>query len=86
MKLTLLASLCVATVVLTGCGASSHIRSEPVAPVSMAALGPVVEASASDMYFFGAGDDLGRQIFTVYVASLNSDEYYATGADDSPSE
>ena len=89
MKRTVLASLAglaVATIALTGCGTSSSVRGESAPPVSFAAMGPVASAGSSDTYFFGAGDALGQQIFTVYVASLESDQHYATGANDFPSE
>ena len=87
MKPTYFASLCVTAFALAGCGTSAQIRSEPVAPVSMAAMGPVASiAGTSDVYFFGAGDELGQQIFTVYVASLKNDQIYATGTNDFPSE
>ena len=86
MQRILFASLCVATVALTGCSTSSHVRSESAAPVSLAAMGPVALAGSGGTYFFGAGDELGQQIFTVYVASLQSDLHHATGENDFPSE
>jgi hypothetical protein len=57
--------------------------------VAIGALGPSVTARASnnDIFFLGAGDALGREVFTYYVATLRAEEqFYATGADDRPAQ
>lgn len=36
----------------------------------------------ADSFILGAGDALGREMFVVYVASIESDAYYATGESD----
>ena len=48
-------------------------------------LGPA-DASADGTFYLGAGDALGQEIFTYYVASLRAQEYYATGENLFPSE
>ena len=83
MNRTVFASVCVASVVLAGCSTSPQVHPQPVTPVS---IGPVARLGSEGPYFFGAGDELGRQIFTVYVASLRSDQHFATGAHDAPGE
>jgi hypothetical protein len=40
-------------------------------------LGPV--SSGRGVFYFGAGDALGEEVFACYVAYIRSDEYYATG-------
>ena len=74
---------------------ATGVSGEPT--VSLGELGPAAspwgEASAlanvdadpwatENVYFLGAGDELGRQVFTRYVASIRASEYYATGVDD----
>jgi hypothetical protein len=74
--------------VLTGCSTSrtASARSDNVA---IGAMGPAVTARASnnDIFFLGAGDALGLEVFTYYVATLRAEEqFYATGEDERPDE
>ncbi len=52
------------------------------------ALGTVGGATPDhETYHLGAGDALGQEIFTYYVACLRaSEEYYATGENDFPAD
>lgn len=71
---------------LAGCSAQPT-ASAPDGTVSIGTLGPGVTARASnnDIFFLGAGDPLGREVFTYYVATLRAEEqFYATGANDRP--
>jgi hypothetical protein len=43
-------------------------------------MGPVT--FGADSIMLGAGDELGREMFVVYVASLEQDVFYATGQSD----
>jgi hypothetical protein len=73
---------------LVGC--STHQTTNPTAEaVAIGSLGPDVTARASsnDIFFLGAGDELGREVFTYYVATLRAQEqFYATGADERPTQ
>ena len=54
--------------------------------VSLGELGPAsTHSERNDVFYLGAGDELGRKIFTRYVASLRANEHYATGESDFPS-
>ena len=75
---------------LAGCSAplasSQPVTGPGVEP--MVALGDlgVADESARRTMYFGAGDALGQEVFTFYVASLRTtEEFYATGANDFPS-
>lgn len=43
-------------------------------------MGPVT--FGADAFVLGAGDELGREMFVVYVASIEQDAFYATGQSD----
>ena len=60
---------------LTGCSAQSTSNT-----VALGAMSAATRSPSSDVYFFGAGDALGQEVFTTYVASIRAfDEFYATG-------
>ena len=71
------------------------VRKEQQAPAA-ASTGPVVVPQetyarlAQDVqppvFFLGAGDALGEQIFITYVAALRAEGAYVTGASDFPAE
>ncbi|MCP3903510.1 MAG: hypothetical protein GY715_07720 [Planctomycetes bacterium] len=83
-------SLGAATLALAGCTASQpsghaglSFDSEPV--VALGDLGVPADSSGKGWMYFGAGDALGQEIFTQYVASLRASEsIYATGGSDFP--
>ena len=84
MNLTLGLGLVASALGLAGCNATgkSVAAGAPgdVGGVALAALGPSASGPARDSVFFlGAGDALGQEIFTYYVATLRLDELYATG-------
>jgi hypothetical protein len=82
--LILVSGLCT----IAGCN-SQRTANAPAASVAIGSLGPDVTARASnnDIFFLGAGDALGREVFTYYVATLRAEEqFYATGADDRPTQ
>ena len=65
---------------LVGCSTAPQTTREPVA---LAAMSPEPSRQASpDTFFFGAGDELGQEIFVRYVASIRANEFYATGSGD----
>ncbi len=69
---------------LAGCNATGESVAArapgDVGGVALAALGPSASGPAGDgVFFLGAGDALGQEIFTYYVATLRLDELYATG-------
>ncbi len=69
---------------LAGCNATgeSFVARAPgdVGGIPLAAFGPLASDPARDgVFFLGAGDALGQEIFTYYVATLRLDELYATG-------
>jgi hypothetical protein len=41
-------------------------------------------ASADGAYRLGAGDALGHELFSYYVTTIRSDQYYATGGSEFP--
>ncbi len=66
-----------AAAALTGCSTQSTSSSPAVA---FGAMPAVTRSPSADVYFFGAGDALGQEVFTTYVASIRAmDEFYATG-------
>lgn len=84
MNLTLCLGLVASAVGLAGCSATgeSVATRAPgvVGGVALAALGPSASGPARDgVFFLGAGDALGQEIFTYYVATLRLEELYATG-------
>lgn len=58
--------------------------------VAMTQFSPLTETNydGSGIFHLGAGDELGREIFVNYLASLHTptDEYYATGSNPDPQE
>ena len=70
---------------LAGCHAAPVTERDAV--LALGVLGPQASdpTGAGKPFYFGAGDALGYEIFTYYVASLRtSDEFYATGAEQRP--
>ena len=66
-----------AALALTGCSTQT-VSSESVA---LGAMPAATRSPSSDVYFFGAGDALGQEVFVQYVASIHAfEEFYATGA------
>ncbi len=91
MNLTLSLGLVSSALGLAGCSATGG----PVAGhapgvvggVALGALGPSASDPAKDgVFFLGAGDALGQEIFTYYVASLRLRERYATGEESFPGD
>ena len=61
---------------LAGCTTQPSTTS----PLSLGAMPEPTRSPSADVYFFGAGDALGQEVFTTYVASIRAfDEFYATG-------
>lgn len=66
---------------LTGCSTQSTTST----PVALGALPAATRSPSSDTYFFGAGDALGQEVFTTYVASIReAEEFYAIGESSYP--
>jgi hypothetical protein len=66
------------TLGLTGCKAqqTAQLESHSVSLGAMAAA-----ENSDDLYRLGAGDAIGREVFTYYVACLRANEYYANEPD-----
>ncbi len=84
--LTLIAS----AAALTGCSSQQMVNAEPEM-IALADLGPLPAVTATvepaypePIFLLGAGDTLGREMFSYYVACLYANQHYATGADDRP--
>ncbi|MBT8486762.1 MAG: hypothetical protein KJO43_14370, partial [Phycisphaerae bacterium] len=77
---------CGAALALAGCSSTATSERGVDHSVAWGELGPPAHAAPqSDVFYLGAGDALGQEIFATYVASLRSTEggdYYATGASD----
>ena len=74
--------------VLVLCGCQSESTSTLNNQVSLGQMNSSEDAnyySGSGVFYLGAGDALGQEIFVNYLAQLNleSDEYYATVESDS---
>jgi hypothetical protein len=84
MSRTICLGVAFAALALTGCSASRTAETRTV--IAPGAYGPVTphRMNGSDVFFLGAGDALGQDVFTQYVASLgiDLDQYYATGQSD----
>lgn len=70
---------------LAGCS-SSPMASGPQQPLALTQFSAQAqpEYSGTGVVHLGAGDELGREIYTNYLAYLRTDdgEYYATGEED----
>jgi len=87
MRLILATSMLLAAAGFGGCASESSVMVADTADADVA-LGMVATAPdfQDDLDFrLGAGDDLGRDVFSIYVASMDVETFfYATGADDRP--
>jgi hypothetical protein len=90
MSPTLCHVVLVAATAFTGT-AMMGCSTAPAAPaldgaVAFGALGPAApeQTATEHVFFLGAGDAIGREVFTHYVASLEAADAYATGSSDFP--
>lgn len=78
------------TLLFVGGCATTESTETSMPEVALTQFSPATETSydGSGIFHLGAGDELGREIFVNYLASLHTptDEYYATGSNPDPQE
>ena len=83
---TICLSSLVSALALAGCSAPQETTGAEGASFAMGQFspGPMNAPATRAVFPLGAGDALGREIFTYYVACLNAYDHYATGANRFP--
>ncbi len=76
-----------AAVALVGCGTQqTNTATYQYQASTQLAMQADQQVQDDGVYYLGAGDSLGQEIYLCYVRELQDEERYATGVDDRPAD